>query len=286
MKQATRTAKQNGLYRLPTRMLVSLVFLALAISMLYPLYITIITSFKTLPDYQNSSFGWPKTWTWANFARAWSQADVGLYARNSVVITAMAIVLLVVVVTPAGYAFARWRFPGSRVLLAGIVSIVIISPSLQIVPIFKIAAQLHLIDQQPGLSLIYVSFSLPFGIYLMSSYFEGVPASIFEAATIDGAGAFSSFVRIAVPIARPGLLTLLTFSFLGFWNEYVFGLVILLDPHKRTLPVGVASLESAAYTSQPLLCAGLVISMVPCALVFMLLQRNLNEGLTAGAVKS
>lgn len=277
--------RAQAIQSLPTRVLISLILLGLAASMLFPLYITIITSFKTLPDYQRNGLGLPKTWTLHNFHLAWSQGHVGEYARNSAVVTAIALVLLVIVVVPAGYAFAKLKFPGQRIFLAAIISLVIISPNLQVVPIFKTAATYHLIDHQAGLSLIYVSFSLPFGIYLMSSYFEGVPSTIFDAATVDGAGPFSTFIRIALPIARPGLLTLLTFSFLGFWNEYLFGLVILLDPAKRTLPVGVATLTSESYTSLPLLSAGLVITMVPCLLVFMLLQRNLNEGLTAGAVK-
>lgn len=285
MKAGVRSGRQGGIHRLSTRMMISLILLALAASMLYPLYITILTSFKTLPDYQRNAAGLPKTWTLHNFSQAWTQGHVSEYARNSVVVTAMALALLVVVVTPAGYAFAQLKFPGQRIFLAAIVSIVIISPSLQIIPLFKIAAAYHLIDSHAGLALIYVSFSLPFGIYLMSAYFEGVPSSIFDAATVDGAGPFTAFLRIALPIARPGLLTLITFSFLGFWNEYIFGLIILLNPAKRTLPVGVASLQSASYTSQPLLAAGLVITMIPCVLVFLLLQRNLNEGLTAGAVK-
>lgn len=285
MKAGARSARQGGIHHLSTRLLISLIFVGLAASMLYPLYVTLITSFKTLPDYQRNSFGLPKTWTLSNFSEAWSRGHVGEYARNSIVVTAMALILLVVVVAPAGYAFAQLKFPGQRIFLAAVVSIVIISPSLQIIPIFKMAATYHLIDSHAGLALIYVSLSLPFGIYLMSAYFEGVPASIFDAATVDGAGPFTAFLRIALPIARPGLLTLVTFSFLGFWNEYIFGLIILLDPAKRTLPVGVASLQSTSYTSQPLLAAGLVITMIPCVLIFLLLQRNLNEGLTAGAVK-
>lgn len=284
-RRQRRFAPAAAIASLPTRVLVSLIFLGIAASMLFPLYITIITSFKTLSDYQGNSLGLPKTWTWHNFAAAWTQGNMGEYARNSAVVTGIGLVMLVVVVLPAGYAFAKLEFPGRRVLLAAIISIVVISPNLQVVPIFKMAADYHLVDNQAGLSLVYVSFSLPFGIYLMSSYFEGVPSTIFDAARVDGAGALTTFLRIAVPIARPGLLTLLTFSFLGFWNEYLFGLIILLDPNKRTLPVGVASLQSESYTSQPLLSAGLVITMIPCVLIFLLLQRNLNEGLTAGAVK-
>jgi len=271
--------------KLSGKWLVSLLFLAVSLSMLYPLYITIVLSMKTVPDYQRNKVGLPRHWTLSNFSHAWTQGHMGRYTVNSVIVVALALVILIVAAVPAGYAFAQFSFPFRRTLLGGIVAFAIVSPGLQIVPVFKLATELHFINSYLGLALIYAAFSVPFGVYLMSAYFEGVPRAIFEAGIVDGAGVFSRFLRLAVPIARPGLLTLITFAFLTFWNEFIFALFILLDPNKRTLTAGVARLHDDVYTSQPLLAAGLVFTMVPCVLVFALLQRNLNEGLTAGATK-
>lgn len=275
----------GGIHRLSSRALVLLILVALAASMLFPVYITLISSVKTLPEYQRSSLGWPSTWTFHNFVQAWGQGHMSRYALNSIVVVVMNLVLVLVTVTPAGFAFAKMRFRGQRFWLGALMALVIVSPGLQLVPIFKVANSFHLINSFIGLALIHTAFSLSFGVYMMSAYFTGVPSAVFEAAAIDGAGTFGTFVRIAIPIARPGILTLLTFTFLSCWNEYLYALIILLDPNKRTLPVGVAFLQNESYTSQPLLSAGLVITMLPCVLIFILLQRNLNEGLTLGMGK-
>jgi ABC-type glycerol-3-phosphate transport system permease component len=285
MSRRVRASGVAAITNMPAKVLISLIFAAIAASMLFPLYISIITAFKTLPDYQKSNTAWPSAWTVKNFTEAWSRAHMDRYTLNSVIVTAMCLVLITVVVTPAGFAFAKLKFPGKRLLLGVIISLVVISPGLQIVPVFKLVNSYDLISTHIGLAVVLVAFHLTFGIYLMSSYFEGVPSEVFEAARIDGTGTYGTFLRIALPLARPGLLTLLTFSFLGFWNEYIYALILLLDPNSRTLPVGIAGLRGVTYTNQPLVGAGTVIAMIPCVLVFLLLQRNLQEGLTMGMSK-
>jgi ABC-type glycerol-3-phosphate transport system permease component len=280
------TAGVAGFTRLPSRLLVTLILIGICASMAYPLYLTLVTSVKTLHDYQGNYIGIPKEWTGSAYARAWTRSHVSHYAWNSVKVTAMSLILLLITVVPAGFAFAKLRFPFRRVILSTVIGLVIIAPALQIIPVIKIATAYHLMDSHLGLALVQVTFSLSFGIYLMSAYFESVPSTIFEAATIDGAGAFGTFWRIALPIAKPGVLTLLTFGFLSYWNEYIYAFIMLPTPDNRTLPVGIAGLTGGEfYQDQPLITAGVVITMVPCVLMFLLLQRNLNEGLTAGVTK-
>ncbi len=267
------------------RALVTALFFALAVSMLFPLFMVIVASFKTLDEYQRSSIGVPQHWTFENYREAWAVGHLGPYALHSALVTAITIVLLVGLATPAGYAFAHMSFPFRRSLLVFTISLVIVSQNQLVVPIFRTAQQLGLLNQYFGLAVVFTGLHLPFGIYLMSSYFEGVPRSLFQAAAIDGAGAFRTFFGIALPIARPGVLTLVTFTFLGIWNEYLYSLLILQDPTKRTLMVGIQLLQSSWYVSQPMVSAGLIVAIIPCLIMFVLLQRNLNEGLTAGAVK-
>jgi ABC-type glycerol-3-phosphate transport system permease component len=286
--KATKSGSIPGtgaINKLPTKIVITMVFAVIAASMLYPMYITIITAFKPLAEYRKSNTAWPSEWTFVNFTQAWSRAHMDRYTLNSVIVTVLCLILITVVVTPAGFAFAKLRFPAKRLFLGLIIAMVVISPGLQIVPVFKMVNAYGLISSHIGLAIVLVAFHLTFGIYLMSSYFEGVPSEVFEAARIDGAGIYGTFFRIAMPLAKPGLLTLLTFSFLGFWNEYIYSFILLLDPDKRTLPVGVAGLIGVTYTSQPLVGAGTVIAMVPCLLVFLILQRNLQEGLTMGVSK-
>lgn len=278
--------------RLSTRFLIFAALLAMAASMAYPLIATVLSSFMTLPDYQANGPSWPNSWTLENYRTAWTQGHVSQYAVNSIVVTGLAIVMLVVVSVPAGYALALLDVPRRRFILVGILALAIVSAGLQLVPLAKLARHPILVNlgigtgSFAGLALIYVSFFLSFAVYLMASYFEGLPRPMFESATIDGAGPVRTFLYIAVPLAVPGILTMVTFGFLSFWNDFLFALILLPDENMRTLPVGTAFLESQSYTSQPLVSAGVVLTMLPCFLVFMVLIRNLNEGLTLGAVKS
>lgn len=278
--------------RLSTRVLIFLVLLAVAVSMTYPLATTLLSSFMTLADYQANGPMWPSPWTLENYTTAWEQGHIASYAVNSVIVTGLALAISVLVVVPAGYALGQLEVPFRRAVLLGILSFGILSAGLQLVPLTKlmrspVLAQLGIgSGSYLGLALVYAAFFLPFAIYLMASYFEGLPKPMFESATIDGAGALRAFLLIAVPLARPGVLTMLTFGFLSFWNDYLFALILMPGDDVRTLPVGVALLENQDYTSQPLVSAGVVITMVPCLLIFLVLIRNLNEGLTVGAVKS
>lgn len=278
--------------RLSIRVLIFLALAAVAVSMAYPLVTTVLSSFMTLSDYQAHGPTWPDPWTISNYTTAWARGHVGRYAINSIIVTGLALAIAIVVVVPAGYALGQLEVPYRRVILLGILSFGILSAGLQLVPLTKLARSPLLVGlgigsgSYVGLALIYVAFFLPFAVYLMASYFESLPKPMFESATIDGAGALRAFLLVAVPLARPGMLTMLTFGFLSFWNDYLFALLLMPSENVRTLPVGVALLESQDYTSQPLLASGVVITMVPCLLVFLILIRNLNEGLTVGAVKS
>lgn len=278
--------------RIGTRVLIFAALLAMAVSMSYPLIATVFASFMTLPDYQVNGPTWPQQWTMENYQTAWSQGHVSDYAVNSLIVTGLAVLVLVLVAVPAGYALGLLEVPRRRVILVGILALAVISGGLQLIPLAKLARNPLLVTlgigtgSYLGLALIYVSFFLSFGVYLMASYFEGLPRPMFESATIDGAGPLRSFLYIAVPLAIPGILTMITFGFLSFWNDYLFALILLPDETMRTLPVGTAFLESQSYTSQPLVAAGVVLTMIPCLLVFLVLIRNLNEGLTLGAVKS
>jgi ABC-type glycerol-3-phosphate transport system permease component len=149
----------------------------------------------------------------------------------------------------------------------------------------NLTVSLH--NSHEGIILIYVAASLPFTIFTLTSFFGTLPGGVREAAMIDGASEARTFFSVMLPLARPGLITVAIFNFLGLWNEYLFGIVFLADNKLKTLPLGLASISmQAQYKSDfGLMFAGLVITMVPTLVVYLLLQRHLTKGITAGAVK-
>jgi ABC-type glycerol-3-phosphate transport system permease component len=259
--------------------------LCVAASTIYPLLFVLATALKSPVEYRENKLGVPDDLTWDNIRYAWDQAQIGAFAMHSAIAVGCSIVLIVLLASGAGYAFAHMRFPFQRASFVGVLTMMMLPTSVLMVPIFGTVQDLGLLNKYEGLVLVYTSLNLPFSIYLMASYFRGIPGELFQAARIDGASPIRAFLTIALPLVRPGLLTLATLNFLWLWNELLFSLLLLQDPSKRTLMTGLALLNGEHTTSVPLISAGLLLSLIPPLAVFALFQRNLAEGLTAGAIK-
>lgn len=262
-----------------------LILAFIALSAVYPVVFIAVTTFRTTADYNKNTSGVPRSFTWQNVQDVWTQAHIGSYAINSLLVVAMAVALITASACLAGFAFVHMRLPFRGLGLAIVVSMMIVPPSVLMIPIFKLVVDARLLNHDVALVLVYGSLNLPFSIYLMSSYMRSIPVEVLEAAKIDGASEIWAFRAVALPLVRPGILTLVTLNFLVLWNELLFSLLILQDPSKRTVMVGLAQVQSQYLTSVPLIAAGLLLSIVPPLLIFILFQRDLARGLTAGAVK-
>lgn len=262
-----------------------MILAGLAASTIYPILFVAFAAFKTRPAYARDPVLPPSQPTLSNLVQAWTGAQVGTFVVNSVIVVSASVALVLVIACLAGFAFAHIRFPFRTVGLVGVLGLMLLPPSVLMVPLFRTVQQVGLLDSYLGLILVYAGLNTPFSIYMMSSYFRNVPSELFEAARVDGASTFRVFRSIALPLARPAVLTLITLNFLWLWNELLFSLLILQSESKRTLMVGLALLQGEHTSSVPLLAAGMLISLVPVLLVFAFFQRNLAEGLTAGALK-
>ena len=258
---------------------------AIAASAIYPVVFILITALRSDEDYSRSSIGLPRSLTIDNFKDAWNRANLSTYAINSVIVVTVAVLLLTAVAALSGFAFAQLKVPFGRALLGSMVALMIVPPSVLMIPIFKLVSELDLLNRYTGLVLVYASLNLPFSIYLMTTYMRGIPFEIVDAARVDGASSFRTFISVALPLSRPGLATLATLNFLVLWNELLFALLLLQTDDKRTVMVGLSILTGQYLTSVPVIAAGLLFSMVPPLLIFALFQRDLVRGLTAGAVK-
>jgi raffinose/stachyose/melibiose transport system permease protein len=257
----------------------------LCASGLLPLLFMVSTAFRTQADWNQSRIGLPTTFSFGAFARAWTDANIGTYFRNSAIVTFSTVGLTVVCATLAGYGFSklRWRLRGAVYLF--LLLWIAIPPLLLMVPIYVEMVQLGLLDTYGAVIFLYTALNLPFNVYLMTAFFRSVPDELIEAARVDGAGLHRIFLRIMVPLAKPALATLVIFNVLWAWNEFLFALLMLQSDSVKTLTVGVLQLQGRFTTDYPALMAGLLITSLPVIGAYLIFQRHLVRGIVAGAVK-
>lgn len=225
-----------------------------------------------------------------NYVRAWREARFGDYFLNSVVVTGASVALILGMGAMAAYALARFAHPAGRLVFGLILAGLTIPAQLAIVPLFFELRSTGLLNSRVGLVLVYTANGLPFAIFILAGYFRSLPRSLYEAAVVDGCSEFSAFRRVLLPLARPGLVTVAIFQFIGIWREYFFAFMLVSGDaagSARTLPLGLANLSIAAeYRSEyGMLFAGLVLVTLPILLVYVALQRQIVRGIAAGALK-
>ncbi|HTJ79546.1 MAG TPA: carbohydrate ABC transporter permease [Rariglobus sp.] len=225
-----------------------------------------------------------------NYSRAWHEARFGDYFVNSVVVTVSSVALIVLLGAMAAYALARFYHPLGKAAFWLFLAGLMIPVQLSIVPLFFELRALGLLNSKLGLVLVYTANGLPFAIFILAGFFKALPRSLYEAAVMDGCTEASAFWRVMLPLAKPGLVTVAIFQFIGIWKEYFFAFMFTsgdAGAGARTLPLGLANLSiTSQYRSDyGMLFAGLVIVTVPVLVVFIALQKHLVKGVTAGAVK-
>jgi multiple sugar transport system permease protein len=235
-------------------------------------------------------FEYPPTWvprngSVANYRFVLTQSQVPWYLWNSLVVAAFASAATLAVAVPAAYVLSHDRFRGRTPLLASLLVVQMVSPVILLVPIYGIIERLGLIDTRAGLILVYAAMQVPFTVWVLKNFFDAVPASIFEAARLDGATRVRTFWSIVLPIVTPGLGATAVFNLAAYWSEFCLALVLLDSQARYTMPLGLFSFQSGYDTDWHLLAAASFIALVPVIAVFVLLQRYFVAGLTAGAVK-
>jgi ABC-type glycerol-3-phosphate transport system permease component len=225
---------------------------------------------------------------WRNFGSAWTQGRFGEHFATSAVVTVATVVLTVLLGAMAAYALSRFVFPGVRATYFYFLGGLMVPLQLAVVPLFFQMRALSLYGSRTGLVLVYVAWGLPFAVFVLTGFFRGLPRSLHEAALLDGAGEVRAFVHVMLPLARPGLVAVGIFTFLGTWNEFFLAFMLLSGRGAaRTLALGVADVTIASQyrTDFGMAFAGLVLLMLPTLIVYVLLQRHLVKGVTLGALK-
>ncbi|WP_369036871.1 MULTISPECIES: carbohydrate ABC transporter permease [Streptomyces] len=255
-----------------------------------PLYVMVTSSLKSLPDVQGE-FTWiPTSPTLQSFADIWQTVPLAQYFVNSLIVAVTATVLSVLVAVFASYAMSRWNFRGGTAFKGAVLATQMFPGILFLLPLYLLFVYADqnfgtdLVGTRTGLTLTYLTFSLPFAVWMLVGYFESVPRELDEAAKMDGAGPLRTLLQIIVPAATPGIVAVSIYAFMTAWGEVLFASV-LTSEETRTLAIGLQaySTEVNVYWNQ-IMAASLVVS-VPVVAGFLLLQRYLVAGFTAGAVK-
>lgn len=276
------------------RVFIYVALISLAISIMVPIGWVFLASIKQNAEFYRNPWALPEGLYWQNFVDAWNRASMGDYLLNSIYVTAMALFILLIVAIPAAYSLARFDYPGKRFLQTLFKGGLFVNVNYIVVPIFLMLLAIQRVEMMPTLlnnrlilALVYASTALPFTIYLLQSYFVTLPRTFEEAAEIDGATHFTVMIKVMIPMAKPSITTVILFNFLSFWNEYIISFTLMTKTEFRTLPVGLQNLMAAQNAAQQYgqLYAGMVIVMLPTLILYIFVQKQLTEGMTAGGSK-
>ncbi|GLC29426.1 carbohydrate ABC transporter permease [Clostridium omnivorum] len=279
------------------KLFIYVALITLAISIIIPVLWVTLASIKQNSEFYTNPWALPKEFYFQNFIDAIEKAKMGQYFLNSVFVTAIAIVLLLAISIPASYVLARFDFKGKKFINTLFMAGLFINVNYIVVPIFlmllkwdeqlmKVFDKGVFLDNIFILALVYASTAVPFTIYLVSNFFKTIPKTYEEAAFIDGAGYFKTMFSIMIPMAKPSIITVILFNFLSFWNEYIIALT-LMPGTSKTLPVGLINLMQSqrAAANYGQMYAGLVLVMLPTLILYMLVQKQLTQGMTLGGIK-
>ena len=270
------------------RAIVYLLLLFLSAIVIFPIYVTIVTAFKTAQESAQNFFSLPSSLYLGNFTEVMGDENFGSYVMNSVCITVAAVLVISVMVPMVSYAIAREmkKFKYFAVIYAVILLSIFAPFQVIMVPLVQLCSKLGLMNQV-GIVLIYIAFSLGQGVFLFTGYYRSIPLELEEAACIDGAATTRTFFSIVFPLAKPMTVTIIILNTLWVWNDFLLPLLILNKSAKSwTLPLYQYNFKSAYTFDYNLAFASFMFSIVPMIILYIFLQKNIIEGLTAGAVKS
>ncbi|MEA2801656.1 MAG: raffinose/stachyose/melibiose transport system permease protein [Rhodospirillaceae bacterium] len=262
-----------------------LIGLALFVSLL-PIALAILNALKTTTEINTSPFALPATPQWENFAAAWRNAALGASLLHSAQTAGLAIVMVCATAAPCAYALARRKGRGWRFLAFYFMASITMPVQLYLYPLYFLYAKLGLVNSIPAVALIYTAMSSPFAIFLLRAYVLAIPYELEEAAQVDGARPWQTFFHVVLPMMRPGLLTVAIIVGLNAWNEFVIAVTFLQSDSTVTAIVKFYNLTGQYSTDWGPMLAAAVIIVLPVVVLFVLLQRQFIEGMTAGAVKA
>ena len=266
-------------------MVITIIALIIALFWLSPMVMGFLNSLKTMEEIYKGFLELPGKITVNNYIQVWQKSHLGEYFKNSVIITTSAVVLVLILSCPAGYAFARIRFKGSNIIFMTILSGLAIPLTIVLIPLYQLMDNFKLIDTYIGIITVEASYCLAFSIFIMRNFFKGVPSTLGDAAKVDGCSEWGTFFRIYLPLAKPALGALVILTVTWIWNSFLFPLILIYSRDKRPITLGLAQLHGEHISFWNLQMAGAVIASIVPLVIFLSFQKYFARGLMAGAVK-
>ncbi|MCA9839193.1 MAG: carbohydrate ABC transporter permease [Trueperaceae bacterium] len=251
----------------------------------FPLVWMLYSSLKTNREISRSILALPKAFRWQHFVEAWVEGHLGRLYINSLIVTGVSVMLIVVLSSLAAYAFARLKFRGRDTLYYIFLIGLLLPSQAVIIPLFILLRDLNLLNTWWALILPYSSWSLALTIYLLKSFYLTLPQELEDAARMDGAGLFQIFYLIMLPLVRPAMVTIIILNLVGLWNELLFSLLFIRDDVLRTLPAGLLSFYGYHNVDYRLVFSALSITTVPILIIYFFFQKQVIAGLTVGSIE-
>jgi ABC-type glycerol-3-phosphate transport system permease component len=269
----------------PGRVALYALLVAAALSALFPILWMMSGSMQTLHELLRGDSLFPAVPQWQNFTTAWVKGNLGVYMANSIIYTVCAVAGILLVSSLAGYALARITFKGKAIFTTLILAVMIIPAPAMFLAQYKVLLALDLANTRPGYIFILITSGIPISTLIMRSFFASQPEDLEEAAALDGASALGTFFRIMLPLARPGLAAVAVIQVFAVWNEYLMALVIFNDNSLMPVQRGLTSFVSAETPQPQILLAATLISIIPIVIFYLFAQRQIVDGISAGAIK-
>ena len=268
------------------KILLQAFLIIVAIIQIYPL---IWLAFFSLKDngeiFSGDVLGLPKKFLWSNYAKALSDGNVLTYFVNSVWVTVITILIVLILASMTGYAITRMKWKLSNVTMTVILLGMMVPIHAALLPLFMVLKNLKMLNTSWSLIIPYVAFGIPMAVFILGSFFKGVPREMEESAVIDGCGIYRTFFYIILPLVKPALATVAIFTFLSSWNELMFAVTFINNTAYQTLTVGMMSMVGTYITQWGIIGAGLMISTIPTIIIYLLLSKQVQKSMIAGAVK-
>jgi multiple sugar transport system permease protein len=253
---------------------------------LYPYINMFLTSVRSHDElYATPTTHFPQVWQWRNYIDVWDNAPIAAFLKSSLIVALSATILVLIVSVPAAYFISRYRFKMRGPFLLLVLATQMFSPTALIIGIFREVDFFKLLDSYLALIILNAGFNLAFAIWLLSGFFSSIPVEIEEAALIDGCTRVQALRRVTLPIALPGLVTAVIFTFVAAWNEFTIALTIISSVEKKPIPVGITQFIGQYDVAWEYLFSATMIAIVPVVILFIMIEKYLVGGLTAGSVK-
>lgn len=250
-----------------------------------PIVWAAISSFKTYAEINSSALSWPSSFRLDNYRAAFQYAPIAKYFLNSVIIVGCSVLVTVALVAMCAYIISRFRFKLKTVIVLLISASLMLPAQAISQPLFAIFQELQIFDTKPGLIIVYSAMGIPMSFFVMVSYYKTISPALEESAYIDGASFLQTFFSIILPLAKPGLVTIALLQFINTWNEFYFALMLTSGDSARTVPIALNYYMGTFANNYSALFAAVVMTVLPTIVLFIVLQRQVVESLTAGAVK-